>query len=164
MSMMSDQCWFRLDAYVPSIACLVGEPPIASLFRGSYGYGVSPGRESPPRAPPPAPVLDTRNCQEKLFEFHAPTLRSEDDTSSAIPSFPLQLVDRHIPHNGLDDYAAQLEALPEPTFVFHDRAHEDMGKFNARTIATLRQRSINIPGERIATNLFLRSNHDGNIY
>ncbi|KAF8904519.1 hypothetical protein CPB85DRAFT_1255327 [Mucidula mucida] len=157
-------------------------PPSPAYSVGSYGYGVSPGRESPPRAPPPAPVLDTRNCQEKLFEFHAPTLPSEDDTSSAIPSFPLQLVDRHIPHSlilkhveilpslpndisdGLDDYAAQLEALPEPTFVFHRRAHEDMGKFNARTIATLRRRSINIPGERIATNLFLRSKHDdGNI-
>ncbi|KAF8890237.1 hypothetical protein CPB85DRAFT_1441245 [Mucidula mucida] len=163
--------------YRPSPAWSARTPSPAHSVR-TYGYGVSPGRETAPRVPPPAPVLHPRNYQEELFEFHAPTLPSEDDISSAIPSFPLQLVDRHIPHSlilkhveilpslpndisdGLDDYAGQLEALPNAAFVFDRLAHEDMGKCNARTIGDLRKTSICIPGERIATSLFLRSKHD----
>ncbi|KAF9025651.1 hypothetical protein BDZ89DRAFT_1114157 [Hymenopellis radicata] len=140
----------------------------------SYDYKVSPDGDAPERLPPPAPVTDPRSYQEQLFEFHAPTLPIEDDSSSAVPSFPLQLVDRHIPHSlilkhvkilpslpndisdALDNYSVQLDALPDAAFVFQQLKHRDMREVNARTIATLRRTGICLPGQCIASSLILR--------
>lgn len=108
-----------------------------------------------------------------LFSRPPASLQRKDDVPPPIPSFPLDLSDRHIPYSltlkrvcfvpslhidicsALDTLSDELDSLPDHLYAYPTGFYRDVFRADAETVCDIREVAISLAARYVASSLFI---------